>query len=364
MSDSDSLLYTCGCRAAGPVAQAGRSRISGAIDLHCHLVTPRVGELVASRPEVTAMLASMPALMGKRSFERNIDLDRANLRLVAPAARIADMDAMGTAIQVLSPDPRQYHYWADRHLAEQLVAVQNEHIASLCAAHPDRFLGLGMVAMQHPDLAQSQLDQLMQKGFKGIEISSRIGERELSDPVFDRLWGLAAETGAVVFIHPLGSSLGARLADDYLANTVGQPVETTIALSQLIFSGVLDRHPALKIVAAHGGGYLPGFAGRSDHAHSVRPESQRCVRPPSDYLQRIWYDTVVHSPAVLANLLAVVGASQIVVGSDYPYDMGEYRLAALLDAVPAIAKLERAAIISGNARRLLGLEARVAEPSV
>ena len=356
MSDSSALLYQCGCAAARPVEQAPGHRIVGAIDLHCHLVTPAVAALVADRPEAAKIVATMPMLMGQASFSHNVALDRETAeRLADPHARLADMDLMGVAIQVVSPAPGQYHYWADRALAERLAKVQNEHLLGLCREHPDRFLGFGMVSMQHPALAERQLAELMTAGFKGIEISTRIGDRDLSDPVFERLWALASEAGAVVFIHPLGSTLGMRLADDYLANTVGQPLETTIALSQLIFSGVLDRHPALKIVAAHGGGYLPGFIGRSDHAYAVRPEANRCVDPPSEYLRRMWYDTVVHSPAVLTNLVATVGASQVVCGSDYPYDMGEYRLGELLASAPGLSQVEREAIVATNARKLLGL---------
>ena len=355
MSGSDALLYRCGCAAPRPVAQATVGAISGGIDVHCHLVTPAVAALVADRPEVAGMIAMMPKLMGQASFDHNVMLDRAARGLVDPTARIADMDLMGVEIQVLSPDPGQYHHWADRLLAERLSVVQNEHVASLCAAHPDRFLGFGAVAMQHPDLAERQLAGLMAAGFKGIEVSSRIGERDLSDPSFERLWAIAAESGAVVFIHPLGSTMGARLADDYLANTVGQPAETTVALSQMIFAGVLDRHPGLKLLAAHGGGYLPGFIGRSDHAYAVRPEARRCRLRPSEYLPRLWYDTVVHDPAVLANLLAVAGPTQVVMGSDYPYDMGEYRLGELLAATTGISSADRDAIVSGNAKRLLNL---------
>ena len=355
MSGSDALLYRCGCVASRPVAQGTVGAISGGIDVHCHLVTPAVADLVADRPEVAGMLAMMPKLMGQASFDHNLMLDRAAAGLVDPAARIADMDLMGVAIQVVSPAPGQYHYWADRLLAERLVVVQNEHVASLCASHPNRFLGFGAVAMQHSDLAERQLARLMIDGFKGIEVSTRIGERDLSDPMFERLWAIAAESGAVVFIHPLGSTMGIRLADDYLANTVGQPAETAVALSQMIFAGVLDRHPGLKLLAAHGGGYLPGFVGRSDHAHAVRPEVRRCRLRPSEYLRRIWYDTVVHDPAVLANLLTVAGATQVVMGSDYPYDMGEYRLGDLLAAATGLSDDDRAAIVSGNAKRLLEL---------
>ncbi len=347
-------MYTCGCARAAPIGQ-GASPLRGVIDLHCHLVTPEVHSLVRDRAEFAALVAEMPALMGEGSFRHNQAIEAATLsRIRDPRERLADMDLMGVAVQAVSPAPTQYHYWADRNLADRLVTVQNEHIDGLCRDHPGRFAGLGAVAMQFPDLAERQLAAILVRGFKGIEVSSQISDRDLSDPAFDRLWALAAESGAVVFIHPLGSSLGPRLAEDYLANIIGQPVETTIALSKLIFAGVLDRHPRLKLLAAHGGGYLPGFLGRSDHAHAVRPDASRCRERPSSYLRRIWFDTVVHSPHVLTNLLAVAGPSQVVAGSDYPYDMGEYRLADLF-AEAGLSDAERDAVASGNARALLQL---------
>jgi aminocarboxymuconate-semialdehyde decarboxylase len=145
---------------------------------------------------------------------------------------------------------------------------------------------------------------------------------ELSDPRLEPMWARIAELGAVVFLHPFGCSLDERLDRFYLANTVGQPVENAVALSHLIFAGVLDRHPTLKIVAAHGGGYLPTAIGRSDHAWRVRPEARGCEHEPSSYLKRLWFDTVVHDAGALRHLIEVAGASQVVLGSDYPFDMG------------------------------------------
>ena len=355
MSGSDAKLYRCGC--ARPVAQEEATRIEGGIDLHCHLWTPEVDAMVADRPEVAGLVAIMPKLMGQESWERNLALDRAtNARLADPAERLSDMDLMGVAVQVVSPAPTQYHYWADAALSERIVDAQNRRIAGLCADHPGRFLGLGAVSMQHPEQAERQLAALLARGFKGVELSSRINEDELAHPRFERFWAAAAAAGALIFIHPLGSSLGPRTAGHYLANSFGQPLETALALAQLIHAGVFDRHPGLRVLAAHGGGFLPGFAGRFDQGWAVRPEARGCARPPSAYLRDIWYDTVVHSPAVLANLIEVAGVSQVVMGSDYPYDMGEYQLGDLLAATPGLGAADHAAIVSGNARRLLGLE--------
>ena len=356
------MLYRCGC--TRPVAQSSTTRVEGGIDLHCHLFTPEVMRLVEGRPEVVAMVNAMPRLMGEASWHHNLALERETaIRLADPSERLADMDLMGVAVQVISPAPTQYHYWADADLSNRIVAAQNDHIAGLCSDHPGRFLGLGAVSMQHPELAERQLTDLLSRGFKGVELSSRINDDELVHPRFERFWSLASEAGAVVFIHPLGSSLGTRTAEHYLANILGQPLETAIALSHLIFSGFLDRHPGIRFVAAHGGGFLPGFIGRSNHGYAVRPEAREAALPPGDYLSRIWFDTVVHSPNVLANLVRVAGVSQIVMGSDYPYDMGEYQLGDLLADTPDLSPQDRTAIVSGNARRLLRLADETLQPT-
>lgn len=355
MSDFNGV-YRCGCPLTLPMKTAAGPEIRQGIDLHCHILVPEVEQKLAHRPELAGLRAGLLRQTGAASQAHNEQMIGALMpRLIDIDTRLRDMDVLGVDIQVLSPSPTQYHYWADADIAAQIVDAQNDRLAQICARHPDRFLALGAIAMQHPELALRQLENLMTRGFKGVEISTRIGELELADPVFEPFWKLAAESGSVVFIHPLGSSLGERLASHYLSNVIGQPIETTIALSGLIFSGVLDRHPTLKICAAHGGGYLPGFFGRSDHAHAVRPESRICSDRPSAYLRRIWFDTVVHDPSMLANLIAIAGVSQVVLGTDYPFDMGEYRVGALLESIPGLAAEDRDAIVSGNARRLLNL---------
>jgi len=330
--------------------------VAGGIDLHCHILVPEVDATLADRAELQQIAAAAFEQNGRSSQEYNSKmLAELMPKLTDVEERLADMERLGIEKQVLSPSPTQYHYWADLSTAAHIVELQNKRLEEICAVRPDRFLALGAVAMQHPELAVEQLDNLMTRGFKGVEISTRIDGRELSDAAFEPFWRLAAARKAVIFIHPLGSSLGARIAPFYLSNVIGQPIETTIALSCLIFSGVFDRYPRLKICAAHGGGYLPGYIGRSNHAHQVRPEAAACLRQPSEYLRDIWFDTVVHDPAVLAHLIEAAGVSQVVLGTDYPFDMGEYRIADLLESVPGIDGATREAIISGNARRLLGI---------
>jgi len=252
--------------------------------------------------------------------------------------------------------PTQYYYWAEHDLAREIVSLQNEHIASLCAQYPERLVGLGTLALQHPVLAVEQLNYAVKElGLRGFEISTAVNDLELSDPSLEPVWARADALGCVVFIHPMGTSLGARLKAHYLSNIVGQPAETTVALSHLIFGGVFDRHPGLRICAAHGGGYLPTYIGRSEHGYAARPDAHSMEHPPSHYLRRIFFDSLVYSPQALRVLIDQVGVSQLVIGTDYPFDMGHYDVHALVRDTPGLSESEREAILSANALRLIGI---------
>jgi len=331
------------------------------VDMHGHAMTPAVEALIAACPEKKAEAEIRLRTMGAASIEHNnkVMLPQAARGLNDVGVRIADMDRMGVDLQVVSPLPTQYYYWAGEDLAAQIVSLQNEHVAALCAQHPERLLGLGTLALQHPQLAVAQLETAVRKlGLRGFELSTAVNEHELSDPSLEPVWAKALELGCVVFIHPMGCSLGERLAPSYLSNIVGQPVETAVALSHLIFGGVLDRHPGLKICAAHGGGYLPTYIGRSDHGFHNRPDAHSMAEAPSAYLKRIWFDSLVYSPAALRRLIDQVGAGQVVVGTDYPFDMGHYDIHALVGKTPDLTLAEREAILGGTATRLLELKPR------
>jgi aminocarboxymuconate-semialdehyde decarboxylase len=296
------------------------------VDIHAHMLVPAVEVLVAERPERLNALREQAEASGPESTQHNRQLFANDYlpKLTDVATRIKAMDAMGVDMQAVSLSPTQYYYWADRDLAQAIARAANEHLAEVSASHPDRFVGLATVTLQHPELAAEQLTvAVKQLGLRGCQISTLINGVELSDRRHDPFWARAEALGAVVFVHPLGCTLGERVRPYYLSNVVGNPIETTLALSHLIFGGTFDRHPGLKICAAHGGGYLPSYIGRSDHGYAVRPESRTMAHPPSAYLKRIWFDSLVYTPDGLEHLVSQVGASQVVIGTDYPFDMGE-----------------------------------------
>ncbi|XVX19789.1 amidohydrolase family protein [Actinomycetota bacterium] len=323
------------------------------VDTHAHLAVPAANALCAGHEGFAEELRLEQEAHSPESLALNrAQLERLGEQMTSVDRRIADMDAMGIDIQVVGPMP-MHHYWADRELAQRLADVTNEGVAAHCAAYPDRLVGLGTASLQHPDLAAAQLRRAVEElGLRGISVSTNVDGKELSDPSLDEVWAVAEELQAVVFIHPWGCSLGSRLARSYLGNTVGQPVETTVALSNIIFTGVLDRFPRLKLLAAHGGGYLPTYIGRSDHAWGAREDARTCRDAPSAYLQRIWFDALVYTPQAAEMLVNAVGAGQVCIGTDYPFDMGLEDPLERLD-VTLLDEGTKERIRSGNARRLL-----------
>jgi aminocarboxymuconate-semialdehyde decarboxylase len=337
---------------AGPAGGAS-------VDTHAHLAVPAANELVKDRPGFATEMATEQSAHSPQSLAANQrQLLTLGPQLTDVDLRLTAMDAQGIDVQLVAPMP-MHHYWADRSLATELTLTKNRAVADHCAQAPDRLLGIGTIPLQHPDLAVTALEQSVHEfRFRGVTVSTTVNGRELDDPEHDVVWARAEELGAVVIIHPWGCSLGDRLASNYLGNTVGQPVETTVALSRLIFSGVLDRFPALKLCACHGGGYLPTYIGRSDHAWHARPDARGCLEPPSTYLRRIWFDALVYTPRGLQHLVEAVGADRVVLGTDYPFDMGITNPIERL-AAANLAPTETEAIRSTNALKLFS-----AEPSV
>jgi aminocarboxymuconate-semialdehyde decarboxylase len=282
--------------------------------------------------------------------------------LVIGPERIKAMDEQGIDIEALSINP---NFWdkADRDLQAQIVKLQNEKLAEICAREPERFVGLASVALAYPDLAAEQLeDGVKRLGLRGALVGGSVNGIDLSDPRFHPFWAKAEQLGVLIFIHPQGTpeleASGRLKGNGVLANTIGNPLETTIALSHLIFEGTLDRYPGLKICGAHAGGYLPSYIGRSDKACETFP--QRCTvalkKKPNEYLRQLYFDSMTFTAEGLRHLIAEVGVSQIVMGTDHPFPWTKTAVDHILDQ-PGLSDAERVALLSENAFRLLGIKA-------
>ncbi|WP_164551658.1 amidohydrolase family protein [Streptomyces sp. WAC 01529] len=326
------------------------------VDVHAHVLLPEVDALVGA----LAGSADARALDARRNGPAALAVNGRMVRERVPLmtevpARLAAMDRQGVDVQLVSPSPSHYHYWSDGETAEKVYRLANEATAAHCSAAPDRLRGLGLVPLQHPEHTSRALDHALAQGLAGVEISSHAPGRELSDPAYERFWSRAEETGAIVFLHPFGCTLDERLDQWYLSNSVGQPVENAVALCHLILSGVLDRHPGLKLIAAHGGGYLPTHMGRCDHAWTSRADARAgCARLPSSYLTRLHFDSLVHDPYALRELIRVAGAGRVLLGSDFPFDMGSDDPVGALRAA-GLSDADFHAIRAGNAAALLDL---------
>jgi len=279
--------------------------------------------------------------------------------LVMSAERIHQMDVQGIDVEALSINP--FWYKADRDVAEKLIKLQNEKLAELCAAQPDRFVAFATVAMQYPDLAVQQLEEGVKKlGLRGMSVGTAVGDDELANPKFHPIWAKAEELGCLVFMHPIAApEFDRRLrGNGGLVNVIGNPLDTTIALSHMIFEGTLDRYPGLKVCAAHGGGYLPSYAARSDAGCVTFPDRCAAVqlkKKPTEYLRQLYYDTIIFTPEALNHLIGQVGPSQLMLGSDYPFPWTKTSVDHILNT-PGISDADRAAMLGDTAAKLLGIK--------
>jgi aminocarboxymuconate-semialdehyde decarboxylase len=334
---------------SGPAASPARTPLvlAGAavktVDVHAHCVIPEALAVMG-----IDVFDIYPRTM-KGGQECMIVIDE----------RLAAMDAQGVDMEVLSINP--FWYEQDRVKSARLVRIQNEKLAELCAARPDRFAAFASLSLQFPDLAVRELEYAVQKlGLRGAAIGGSVAGVDFADPRFDAVWARAEQLGATLFVHPTGTpELAKRFwGNGWMPNVIGYPLETTIALQHFIFEGVLDRFPRLKICAAHGGGYLPTSAARMDHGCFVNPGACKhgtpLLKKPSDYVKQIYFDSLVFTPEALTNLVRQVGASQVVLGSDLPFPWSDQPVAHVLGTA-ALTDSEKAAILGGNARRILGL---------
>jgi aminocarboxymuconate-semialdehyde decarboxylase len=343
-------ISTCGDRAPRLVHARGRHLV---VDIHCHLGIPAADALVREQcpgpPPVIAQFSNPKTnAVNGRQFAQ---IGRA---LNGVGQRLEDMDRLGIDVQALSPSPGQYYYHTDPETGRAAARLINDGIAEAVGGHPDRFVGMGTVPLQHVEMAIAEMRRCVADlDLRGIEINANVNGADFDAEALRPFWAAAEELGILLFIHPLGFTHAERMRDYYFNNLIGNPLESTLAIGHLIFGGVLDRFPGLRICVAHGGGYIPGYWGRMDHGWRAREDcSESCRHEPSSYLRKLWLDTLVFDPDQLDSLVRTHGADKLCLGSDYPFDMAEP------DPVGFHARLDDAAkarILGRNAADLLGL---------
>ncbi len=356
------MLFTCPANAArggGPRSHAGGRR-PFCVDIHCHVHHPAADEMVKH--------LMSPAREPSARFSN--ELSRATNRkqmenvwscLTSVEQRLHDMDKMGVDVQAISPSPFHFMYWLEPEIARKVSRSVNEHLASIVKAHPDRFVALAHVPLQAPDLAAEELAYCVTRlGFRGAEIGTNVVGAEVSRGR-DQFWKKAQELDVVLFMHPNGFTQGDRLTDHYFTNVIGNPLDTTVALGHLVFDGVLERFPRLKLVAAHGGGYIAHYPARMDHVWGARADARTVLKAtPRRSLAKVYFDTIVFDRAQLEHLVNLWGADHVLVGTDYPYDMGMYDPRGFVGGADFLGAADKAKILGLNAARLLKIKAPAA----
>jgi predicted TIM-barrel fold metal-dependent hydrolase len=347
------VFCSCGMLQSAHAQQPARQKIPvmvngkrvKTIDVHAHCQFREAGALLGEKG-IDSLISPV-----RGAEEVFLDMNQ----------RLAAMDSQAVDMEVLSMNP--FWYDRDRDLAGKIVKLQNEKLAELCASKPDRFAGFASLTLQAPDLAVQELETAVKKqGLKGAAIGGAVNGEAFSDPKFHPVWAKAEELGVPLFIHPQGiPELNKRLAGNgWLANAIAFPAETSIALSHLIFEGTFDRFPKLKVIAAHGGGFLPSYADRSDHACLVGPKGCnpdiKLQKQPTEYLKQIYFDSLIFTPEAIRHLVAQVGAGQVVLGSDYPYPW-QMQPVDHIFASTSLSDDEKADILGRTAAKLLQFEA-------
>jgi len=229
----------------------------------------------------------------------------------------------GISTQVLTPPPFLFYYWADPQLSYEIIQAENDAIAEVVSGNAGRFAGLGTVPMHDATLSIRECERIRKLGLHGIEIGSNVNGIDLDDKQFWPIYEAIESLGLAVLIHPNNVVGSDRMREFHLQNLVGFPADTTLAAARLIFSGIPDRFPRLKMCLGQAGGFLPYIIGRLDHGYTARPECRQFASSkPSDYLRRFYYDTIIFAPGPLAFLIETVGADRVMLGSDFPFDMG------------------------------------------
>ena len=331
---------------------------SRVIDIHCHLATPETRTLAA--PHFRSEYEPYDHFMGQDSIEHNKEMiPSIGAQLSEPGVRLEYMDRMGVDLQGLATFVSEYFYWTPGPLGAELSRMQNDKLAQAATDYPDRYAVFGAtVPLQDIDLAIAEMDRAVDGlGAKGLQIGGTIAGHNLDEPRFRPFWQAVAAKGIPVILHPSGYPESNRFSDYFLTNCIGNPLETMVASTRMIFSGLFEELPDLKLILLHGGGYQPFYTSRADHTWKVRPETRVHIpeHPPSYYMKQLYYDTMVFQPTYLRHLIEIVGADRVMLGTDYPFDMAETDPNGLIDGVEGLTDVERQAIRGGNAAKLFGV---------
>jgi aminocarboxymuconate-semialdehyde decarboxylase len=343
---------------------AGRAHLAGnkprpktlTVDLHNHVLTPAAADLV--KPHLPADHHPSVRFTNPLTAETNRkQMEGRRVEFTDIERRIADMDKMDLDVMALSCAPTQFYYLTEPSLGHESSQIVNDNIAGEVKKHPNRFVGLGTVPLQDTDLALKELDRCVNElGFTGIQIGARVGEEELSAERLEPFWSRCEELDLLIFIHP-SSFASPRFGRHYLANVIGNPLDTTVGVHYLIFDGVMARHPKLKFYLSHGGAFAAAYGARMDHAFGARPDCREHIDElPSTYLKRFYVDTIVFSLDQLDYLIKKFGVDHIAIGTDYPADMGEYDPVEHVYQLDTLSESDREKICGLNALKLMNID--------
>jgi aminocarboxymuconate-semialdehyde decarboxylase len=346
-------------------SSAGREHMAGkpprpktlTVDLHNHMHTPAAAKLV--EPHLPADHHPASKFSNPVTSELNrLQMQDRQVQFTDIDQRIADMDKMDLDVMAVSCSPTQFYYLVDPSIGQESSQMVNDNIAAKIKKHPNRFVGLGTVPLQDTDLALKELDRCVNElKFPGIQIGARIGDDELSAERLEPFWARCEELDIPIFIHP-SSFASPRFSRHYLANVIGNPLDTTVGVHYLIFDGVMARYPKIKFYLSHGGAFAAAYGARMDHAFGARPDCREHIDElPSTYLKQFYVDTIVFSLDQLEYLIKKFGVDHVAIGTDYAADMGEYNPVEHVYQVDGLSESDREKICGLNALSLMNIEA-------